>query len=88
MKILLPALPVILGFLLDCAVGDPYNIPHPIKLIGRLIGTLEKLVRKRMKNLRLGGVILGMTVILMSTAVPPCTAAGLLPFQPYRRHCS
>ncbi len=70
MKILLPALPVILGFLLDCAVGDPYNIPHPIKLIGRLIGTLEKLVRKRMKNLRLGGVILGMTVILMSTAVP------------------
>ena len=70
MKILLPALPVILGFLLDCAVGDPYNIPHPIKLIGRLIGTLEKLVRKRMKNLRLGGVILGMTVILLSTAVP------------------
>lgn len=70
MKILLPALPVILGFLLDCAVGDPYNIPHPIKLIGRLIGTLEKLVRKRMKNLRLGGVILGMTVVLLSTAVP------------------
>lgn len=70
MKILLPALPVILGFLLDCAVGDPYNIPHPIKLIGRLIGTLEKLVRKRMKNLRLGGVILGMTVILLSTALP------------------
>ena len=70
MKILLPALPVILSFLLDCAVGDPYNIPHPIKLIGRLIGTLEKLVRKRMKNLRLGGVILGMTVILLSTAVP------------------
>ena len=70
MKILLPALPVILGFLLDCAVGDPYNIPHPIKLIGRLIGTLEKLVRKRMKNLRLGGVILGMTVVLLSTALP------------------
>ena len=70
MKILLPALPVILGFLLDCAVGDPYNIPHPIKLIGRLIGTLEKLVRKRMKNLRLGGVILGMTVVLLSTAAP------------------
>ena len=70
MKILLPALPVILGFLLDCAVGDPYNIPHPIKLIGRLIGALEKLVRKRMKNLRLGGIILGMTVVLLSTAAP------------------
>jgi adenosylcobinamide-phosphate synthase len=56
--------------MLDCAVGDPYNIPHPIKLIGRLIGALEKLVRKRMKNLRLGGVILGMTVVLLSTVAP------------------
>lgn len=70
MKFFLPALPVILGFLLDCAVGDPYNIPHPIKLIGRLIAALEKLVRSRLKNLRLGGTLLGLTVILLSTAAP------------------
>ena len=70
MKLFLPALPLILGFLLDCIIGDPYNIPHPIKLIGRLIGGLETLVRKQMKNLRLGGTLLGLTVIIISTAAP------------------
>lgn len=70
MKHLLPILPVILGFLLDCAVGDPYNIPHPIRYIGRLISTLENIVRKRMKNLRLGGALLALTVVIISTAVP------------------
>lgn len=70
MKFLLPSLPLILGFILDCIVGDPYNIPHPIKLIGRLIGALEKLVRKHMRNLRLGGTLLCLTVILLSTVIP------------------
>ena len=31
-----------LGFLLDLALGDPYHLPHPIRLIGRLISGLEK----------------------------------------------
>ena len=70
MKQLLPALPLILGFLLDCAVGDPYNIPHPVKLIGRLISGLEKLVRKHMRDLRTGGILLGLTVIVLSTVLP------------------
>ena len=70
MKHLLPALPLILGFLLDCAVGDPYNIPHPVKLIGRLISGLEKLVRKHMHDLRTGGILLGLTVIVLSTVLP------------------
>jgi adenosylcobinamide-phosphate synthase len=70
MKHFLPALPLMIGFILDCIIGDPYNIPHPIKLIGRLIGGLEKLVRKRMKNLRMGGTLLGLTVIILSTAAP------------------
>ena len=43
MKCLLPAIPVILGFLLDCIIGDPYSLPHPIRLIGKLIAVLEKL---------------------------------------------
>lgn len=70
MRYLLPALPLVLGFILDCIIGDPYNIPHPVKLIGRLIGGLEKLVRQHMKNLRVGGILLGLTVILLSTAAP------------------
>lgn len=70
MRFLLPALPLILGFILDSIIGDPYNIPHPIKLIGRLIGRLEKLVRSHMKNLRLGGTLLALTVISLSTLIP------------------
>lgn len=30
------------GFLLDLLLGDPYWMPHPIRLIGNLIGSLEK----------------------------------------------
>ena len=37
-----------LGFLMDLIIGDPYNIPHPIRLIGRLIGFLDK----KMLNLK------------------------------------
>ena len=70
MKYLIPVLPVVLGFMLDCIVGDPYSVPHPIKLIGRLIGGLEKFVRKHMRALRLGGTLLALTVILLSTLVP------------------
>lgn len=70
MRVILPALPLILGFILDSIIGDPYNIPHPIKLIGKLISILERTVRKHMKNLRLGGTLLALTVILVSTSLP------------------
>ena len=32
----------ILGFILDRIIGDPYNIPHPIRYIGSLISFFEK----------------------------------------------
>ncbi len=70
MKILSLVLPLILGFVLDCIIGDPYKMPHPIKLIGSLIGRLEGYVRRKMKNLRLGGTFLALTVIILSTVVP------------------
>ena len=31
-----------LGFLLDLLFGDPYWLPHPIRLIGSLITKAEK----------------------------------------------
>ena len=70
MKYLIPALPLISGFILDSVIGDPYNIPHPIRLIGRLIAGLEKAVRRHFKNLRLGGALLALTVIAVSAALP------------------
>ena len=32
------------GFVLDLIFGDPYNMPHPVRLIGRLIGFFDKLL--------------------------------------------
>ena len=34
------------GFLLDLIVGDPYCLPHPIRMIGNLIAGLEKKLLK------------------------------------------
>ena len=70
MKYLLAALPLLIGFLLDCLIGDPYQIPHPIRLIGRMIAALEKWVRTHFTALRAGGTILALTVILVSAGIP------------------
>ena len=34
-----------MGFLLDLVLGDPYYLPHPIRLIGKLIARTEKMFR-------------------------------------------
>ena len=38
------------GFLLDLVLGDPYCFPHPIRLIGKLISSIENLLRKSDKD--------------------------------------
>lgn len=70
MKVLLPALPLVLGFFLDSIIGDPYTLPHPIRAIGKLISHLEKKVRGRFENLRKGGILLALAVLIISTGVP------------------
>ena len=35
-----------MGFLLDLVLGDPYYLPHPIRLIGKLITAIEKILYK------------------------------------------
>ena len=34
------------GFILDLFLGDPYWLPHPIRLIGGLISRVEKMLRQ------------------------------------------
>lgn len=43
-----------LGFLLDLILGDPYCFPHPVRLIGKLITTVEMRLRNKDKNKRKG----------------------------------
>ena len=71
MNYFIAALPLLLGAALDCALGDPYSLPHPIRLIGGLISLLEGFVRRRMSgSLRMGGAFLAVVVLLCSTLVP------------------
>ena len=79
MKYLIPALPLLIGFLLDSIIGDPYNIPHPIRLIGRVITALERIIRQKCSNLRRGGMLLAMIVLFASAAIP--AAVVLLCYQ-------
>lgn len=71
MKIIIAVLPLLAGALLDCLLGDPYSLPHPIRLIGRLISALEKWTRKAFeKRLVVGGAVLAAIVLLTSTVIP------------------
>ena len=70
MKGFIYSLPMLVGFVIDIFVGDPYNFPHPIRAIGTLISKLEKFVRGRFKSLRKGGVFLALNVLVVSTFVP------------------
>lgn len=66
-----------LGFCLDLIMGDPYCLPHPIRLIGNLISKLEKYLRKDergTKNMWLG--LAEVIIVLMTTVA--VTAAILL----------
>jgi adenosylcobinamide-phosphate synthase len=57
--------PVILltAVTLDLFLGDPRWLPHPVIGIGRLISTLEKSLRRLIRNERLAGVLLLISVV-------------------------
>ncbi|MEW5745561.1 MAG: adenosylcobinamide-phosphate synthase CbiB [Nitrospirota bacterium] len=72
-------LELLCAFLLDLLVGDPRWLPHPVRIIGRAISSLEKVIRSFCKSAageRLGGVLLVLAVTLSSFAVAALIVAG------------
>lgn len=65
---------VVLGFLLDCALGDPKWLWHPVCAIGKLISRTEKLLRRLFPKTPRGetaaGLLLWLIVCGLSFAVP------------------
>ena len=62
---------LLIGFVIDCIVGDPHSIPHPIVFIGNLIAKCEEILRKIFpENERTAGIFLVVIVILISAAIP------------------
>ena len=75
---------IIAGFILDLIFGDPHWLPHPICLIGNLIGFIERNLRPRLEPnkgaLLLGGALMVVIVLVISFAVPLAIllAAGMV----------
>ena len=64
---------LILALALDLTLGDPRWLTHPVVLIGRLISTLEKILRGLLRHERVAGVLL-----LVATTASSALAAWLL----------
>ena len=65
---------IIGGFILDLIFGDPHWLPHPICLIGNLIGFLERNLRPKLAPnktaLLVGGALMVIIVLVISFVVP------------------
>lgn len=65
---------IIAGFILDLIFGDPHWLPHPICLIGNMIGFIERNLRKLLAPnptaLLAGGALMVIIVLVVSFAVP------------------
>jgi adenosylcobinamide-phosphate synthase len=57
------ALQIGIAFILDILIGDPRWLPHPVRIMGKCVELLEKVLRRVFASERLAGVFLaGITV--------------------------
>ena len=61
-------LALVTGFLLDCLLGDPEGLYHPVRVIGKYISWLEKRLRTRGGNLRKSALWLTASTVLFTMA--------------------
>jgi adenosylcobinamide-phosphate synthase len=67
---------ILIALLLDLAFGDPRWFPHPVRLIGRLITSLEGPARRAISDARVAGAVTALTVILLA-AVATAVLIGI-----------
>ena len=78
---------IILAVVIDFILGDPYNFPHPVKLMGRIISYEDKLARKitnSRKGLKLAGLIIVIVNIFLGFFIPYLILRFIKPYKiPY-----
>jgi adenosylcobinamide-phosphate synthase len=60
---------IIVAYFLDLIIGDPYWLPHPVRIIGKVIKYLERVLQKNNQNQRaekVKGIILTVTTVGLS----------------------
>lgn len=89
MKLLQALFPVLLGCALDLLIGDPHALPHPVRLIGRLIAGGEALLRRIFPKTPRGeiaaGGVLASVVLAVCWCVPALLLAGAAHVHPWLR---
>lgn len=74
MKLELTLSAMLAGFVMDCFLGDPVALPHPVSLIGVCISFLERLLRelfpKTDRGAAAAGCVMVILVVLLSGLVP------------------
>ena len=74
----LTLLSILLGFLIDCVLGDPYRLPHPVVLIGKLISLSEKALRRVFPKTDRGAFFAGLVMAILVPLISAGTAFGIL----------
>ena len=69
---------LIVGFVLDLLLGDPRWIPHPVRMMGKLIAGLEKPLRRLFPKTPGGERAAGMVLVILVTGISAGAAWGLL----------
>ena len=69
------AVALLIGFFIDCFLGDPHRLPHPVVLIGKLISGLERVFRRLLPKTVAGERTAGGLIWLVTAAV-----SGLIPW--------
>ena len=57
---------MVVAYILDLIIGDPYSFPHPVRFIGNLIRFIETKIRdisKNSKQLKIGGFVLWIVTV-------------------------
>lgn len=74
----LTLLSVLLGFLIDCAIGDPAWLLHPVVLIGKLISLSEKGLRRIFPKSDRGAFQAGLTMAILVPILSAGVSFGIL----------
>ena len=72
------AVALLIGFFIDCFLGDPHRLPHPVVLIGKLISGLERVFRRLLPKTVAGERTAGGLIWLVTAAVSGLVPWGIL----------
>ena len=69
---------VLTGFFLDCLLGDPHWLPHPVRLIGLFISSGERWLRKISCRTDTSRFVCGMALAVVTVGLSAAVPLGIL----------